>query len=178
MAGTGEPADGRALWRRWRTLAVAGMEDRALAPDPLLLAAYAEGRLDEAAAAPVELWLAAHPETLTETLADLTAARAAPATEAAPEAFIARAAALVGAADPKIVAFRRPQVRGLRNWRSLAAWSGIAASLLATSLIGFELGSDTYVSLTGSQTSAISAFHDLFDPPGGILPGLEDDSTT
>ena len=177
MAGTGEPADGTALWRRWRALAVAGTEDRAPAPDPLLLAAYVEGRLDEAAAAPVELWLAAHPETLAETLADLAAARATPAAETAPEAVVARAAALVAAADPKIVAFR-PPARGLHNWRSLAAWSGIAASLLATSLIGFELGSDTYVNLTGSQTSATSAFHDLFEPPGGILPGLEDDSAT
>lgn len=178
MAGTGEPADGSALWRRWRALTVTGTEDRAPAPEPLLLAAYAEGRLDEAAAAPVELWLAAHPEALAETLADLAAARARPEADAAPEAVIARAAALVAAADPKVVAFRRPPTRGLRNWRSLAAWSGIAACLLATSLIGFELGSDTYVNLTGNQSPAASAFHDLFEPPGGILPGIEDDSAT
>ena len=49
------------LWRRWRAESVAPV---LAMPDPLLFAAYAEGRLDESAAEPVEAWLAEHPEAL------------------------------------------------------------------------------------------------------------------
>ena len=73
MAGPGDETGEAALWARWRALAAASGAGRAPEPDALLLAAYAEGRLDEAAAAAVEDWLAEEPERL----ADVAAARAA-----------------------------------------------------------------------------------------------------
>ena len=70
MTDKGAGAQDRRLWQRWRTL---GETSRVAEPDALLLAAYAEGRLTEADAEPVEAWLAAAPEVL----ADVIAARSA-----------------------------------------------------------------------------------------------------
>lgn len=171
MMGPGEKAGEAALWARWRALAAASEAKRAPEPDALLLAAYAEGRLNEAAAAAVEVWLAEEPERL----ADIVAARAAAtATAVAPEALVARATALVGPADPKIVPFRYP-TRRAQGWRSVAAWGSLAASILATSLIGFALGNDAYLTLAGGS-SGETAVQDLFEPPGsGIFPTMEED---
>src|SRR5271170_4551770 len=135
MTGPGDRADDASLWQRWR-------HDNHSAsgggpPDPLLLAAYAEGRLDETQAEPVEDWLAAHPEALADLIAAREASAAAP--PAAPEAVIARAAALVAPADAKVVSFAAAIAVRRRSWRTAAAWSGLAASLLVTSMGGFAL---------------------------------------
>jgi anti-sigma factor RsiW len=173
MTDPGERAEEAALWRRWQL--DSGRGDGAAGIDPLLLAAYAEGRLDEARAEPVEDWLAARPEVL----ADIVAARAATAAAlpAAPEAVIARAAALVEPPDPKIVRFPASAVARHRSWRTAFAWSSIAASLLATSLIGFALGNDAYVSFIGQANAGESVARDLFDPPSMIFIEDEEPST-
>src|SRR5689334_20243879 len=104
--------DGRDLWRRYRAAAVpfTGAEE----PDFGSLAAYAEGRLDEDRAAPVEAWLAADPTRL----ALIGAGVGSPADESAPAplAVIRNARALVRPA---------PQPA----WRRTVAWASIAASL-------------------------------------------------
>lgn len=176
MAEPGTRAEEAALWRRWRALApdVAGAK---AAPDPLLLAAYAEGRLSEAEAEAVELWLAAAPEAL----ADIAAARAAAdaASEEATEAMIAEAQGLIAASNPKVVplASRRATPQ-LGRWRAAVAWGGIAASVLATSLVGFALGNDTYANLTSASAPATdAAFNDLLYPSSGLFTAIEDSRT-
>jgi hypothetical protein len=155
-----------ALWQRWRQQAHGTVGRDAV--DPLALAAYVEGRLDETQAEPIEDWLAEHPDAL----ADLTAARAAaaaPLPQAASEALIARAAALVRPpAGATIIPFRA--AAGARPpWRMAMAWSGIAASLLVASMGGFALGDNAYVSLVGQPAAAESTIHELLDPPSTLF---------
>jgi hypothetical protein len=177
MAEPDDKAEEMALWRRWHEAAGAGEAIRGFAPDALMLAAYAEDRLDEAARDRVEDWLASHPEAL----ADIVAARgAAEPGEAVPDAVMARAMELVFEADPQVapgvLPFRRP-LPPSRRWRMAAAWSGIAASLLATSLIGFALGNDAYMSLQGGPSASALA-PEVLDPPGGIFTTLSEDQNT
>ncbi len=168
MGGTGDRTDEAALWRRWRS--AAGLARPAGAePDALLLAAYAENRLSAEAAETVENWLAANPDAADDILA---ARRAAGGTlPETPAAVAARAAELVSG-GAQILSFRRPLPR-VANWRSAVAWGGIAASLLVTSLVGFTLGSDAYMSLARSEPTTIA--HDLLDPPAGLFQGLAEE---
>ena len=168
MTGPGDRAEDIELWRRWR--ATSGE----VAPvDAVSLAAYAEGRMDEAAAEAVEAWLADHPEAL----ADVAAARGASLQihGAVPEAHIVRAMSLVTPAA-EIVQFPIARVARRRTWREAAAWGAIAASLLVTSMFGFELGSNAYANLMQQQTAAVSdssTANELIDPPTGLF--TEDD---
>jgi anti-sigma factor RsiW len=153
MTDKGAGAQDRRLWQRWRAL---GEASRVAEPDALLLAAYAEGRLTEAEAEPVEAWLAAAPEVLADVIAARSAYQHPP--QLIFERMLAQASSLVpGAAAPasaEIVPFR-PQRRP--QWRTALAWSSIAASLLCASLIGFSMGSDAYANLPGTQTVDTSA---------------------
>jgi hypothetical protein len=170
MAELGEEAE-RTLWRRFYALG----GTKAPAPDALALAAYAEGRPSEAAAEPIEHWLASHPELLNDALADLAAAHGlTPASAYTPdEAIIAKACALVGdGANENIVPFRR----AVSGWRSAVAWSSIAASLMVASLGGFAMGSDAYQNLS-LNTSADTASTDNFDV-SATLVDFSDDSGT
>jgi len=166
MAGLGD-GDERALWRRW---SIRSRVD-APAPDALALAAYAEGRLSETEAAPIEHWLAAHPEALSEILADIAAARGA-VLEATDAAFIAKASALVTGAQGNVVPLRR----AAPAWRNALAWSSVAASLLATSLVGFAMGSDAYQHLARAQTA--EAASDTLDAAATLDSVFNDDSGT
>jgi anti-sigma factor RsiW len=164
MSDPGEQAGDAALWWRWRREAQPEAGEAAA----LELAAYAEGRLDESQAETVEDWLFAHPDAI----ADLAAARAAAAAPLpqAPEAMILRAAALVAPSPATILPFgsRAPAPR--RPWRMAIAWGSIAASLLATSLVGFAIGDSAYLDFAPTgQPSAESALHELLDPPGAIF---------
>src|SRR5262245_37232578 len=123
--GAGEE---RGLWQRWRALGIAETPT----PDALALAAYAEARLDESEAELVENWLAAHPEALAEIAAVRALAHDHDAV--ADEATIARACALVSSGGGNVVPFRRV----MPAWRNALAWSSVAASLIAMSLVGFE----------------------------------------
>jgi len=141
--------DGRELWRRYRAAAwlPSGTDAAGPEPAPSLLAAYLEGRLDEAAAAPVEGWLARHPDAsilLSEFSPDASAAPA-------PLDVIRRARGLVAVPS-------RP------GWRHAAAWASIAASLLIVSTTGFLAGHDA-VDRSEAIVSLIS--DDLLNGPGG-----------
>jgi len=172
MAGPSDRTDEAALWRRWRS---ASASDAAVAfePDALLLAEYAEARLPEAMSETVEDWLAAHPEIISDVLAARRAARGG--SPAVSDAVIARATALVAAGDAQILAFPSPAGRR-PSLRTAALWSGLAASLVVTSMIGFSLGNSAYLSLAGSTTPALG--QELFDPPTGLFNSLDEDPNT
>ena len=132
--------EGPDLWRRYRAAAGPLPE-----PDLGLLAAYAEGRLDEAAAAPLEAWLARDPARLA-LLGPLPDA-ATPA----PLAVIRAARGLV-----------RPAPRQV--WRQAVAWASVAASLIIVGASGFIAGhqADDY-----HEQLTAAAGGDLIYGPGG-----------
>jgi hypothetical protein len=153
-------------------------------PDALLLAAYAEGRLSEAEAEPVEAWLATAPDALGDVVAARMTYQRPPWTVF--EHVLDKATALVpGETTPAGAAILpfRPRLRPphlrpphLRpQWRAAIAWSSLAASILCASLVGFSMGSDAYTNLAGTQ-SVDSATAD------GLTPSLDnyfsDDSGT
>lgn len=170
MVGMGD-RDEKALWRRWATRGSAEIS----APDALDLAAYAEGRLSETEAEPIEHWLAAHPAALDDILADIAAARgtADRAMRAADAAIIAAACGLVPGAVGNVVPLRRP----MPAWRNALAWSSVAASLLAASLIGFAMGSDAYEHLSSAPT-AEAASADTIDAAATPESAFADDTGT
>jgi anti-sigma factor RsiW len=174
MTDKGVGTEERRLWQRWRAL---GEESRVVEPDALLLAAYAEGRLSEAEAEPVEAWLAATPEALS----DIIAGRSTYQPRLVYERILDRASDLVpgtaAPADAEILPFRPRLPQRLPQWRTALAWSSIAASLLCASLVGFSMGSDAYANLSGTQAIDSSTVDGL------AVPGLEssyfsDDSGT
>ena len=172
MSDLGDQAGDAALWQRWRPEARAAAGEAAA----LDLAAYAEGRLDEAQAEPVEAWLFAHPDGLVE-LAAVRAAAVAPLPQAT-EAMIARAAALIAPAAATVVPFRARRIASRPSWRMAMAWGGIAASLLATSLVGFTIGNSAYLTFVGaSPPAAESTLHELLDPPSAIFGDDEEPAT-
>lgn len=164
MTGLGDKAEGAALWQRWRARSGAvardGGEDQAL-----LLAAYVDGRLAAAKAEAVEEWLVEHREAQD----DVIAARAGlgASVPAVSAALIARAEALIAARDATVVPFAGPARRG--GWRTAAAWSGLAASLMVTSLVGFSLGSSAYFDVMRQPLAPETTFHQLLDPPGQLF---------
>ena len=159
-------AEQAALWRRWRQRAEGTTE----APDPMLLAAWAEHRLDEASAEAVEAWLALHPEVLEDALA----ARGAMASIEPSAAALARGAALVAERDPKVVPLRRKAPA----WRVAAAWGSMAASILAVSLVGFELGGSLYAGMLGGGQSESAFEQTLLDGPAPLFTDLGDESSS
>ena len=174
MAGPNDDSEAAAMWRRLRALA--GEEDFSgdAAPDELMLAAYADGRLDAERHDAIESWLAEHPAAIDDILT--ARSMAAAALPEAPEAVVARAMALVAAPDPRVVPFPRPAVRA-PMWRATMAWGGMAACLVGTSLIGFTLGNDAYLSLQNGR-AAINNAVDLLDPPGALFPSFGEDLNT
>lgn len=167
MAGMGDEAE-QALWRRFY---VPG-GTKAPAPDALALAAYAEGRLSEKAAEPIEHWLASHPELLNDALTDLAAAHGLTPASVYPsdEAIIAEASALIGGgANGNIVPFRPAAA----HWRNALAWSSIAASLIVASLGGFAMGSDAYQNLSGTAVTD-QASVDTYDVSATLVDFTDD----
>jgi hypothetical protein len=161
MPGPLEKTADAALWRRWRS--AEGADRTAGEPDPLLLAAYAEGRLSEQAAEAIEAWLALNPLAIQ----DIISARSAQdAPLPAAEAIVARATALVGEHGAEILPFRRP-VLARRDWRTTAGWSAMAASILVACLLGAAMGQATYTTLASSSADAL-------DPSTGFLSFDED----
>jgi anti-sigma factor RsiW len=162
----------RRLWKRWQAR---GGHTHSAEPDALSLAAYAEGRLSEAEAETVEAWLANAPEAL----ADIVAARAAH--QRPPrllyQRVLGKACALVpgdatAPSGAEIIPFpRQPQ------WRTALAWSGIAASLICASLVGFSMGSDAYANLAGRQTADVVSPEALDGAPS-LETYFSDDSGT
>jgi anti-sigma factor RsiW len=160
MTDKGAEARDRRLWRRWQAL---GEDSRVAEPDMLLLAAYAEGRLSEAEAEPVEAWLAATPDRLSDIIAARTTYQRPP--RLVFEHVLETAYELVpGEATPagaEILPFR-PRLRP--QWRTAIAWSSLAASILCASLVGFSMGSDAYTNLSGAQAVDSSTTDSLGTP--------------
>ncbi len=145
--GPVDRTDEAALWRRWRSAAA---ESAVAAPDALVLAAYAENRVDAAERDAVERWLAADPDALSDMLA-------------------ARAARLEDTAGQVVALRRRPSPRP--SWRNSIVWGSLAASLLVTSLVGFGLGASS----TLPETSDTPIAQDFLDPPVGLFNGLAEE---
>ena len=85
--------------------------------------------------------MAAHPDLL----ADLAATRSGD-DEIADAAIVARASALIARPAGNVSALPLRATRPV--WQDAMAWSGIAATLLAAVLIGFQLGNDNVVDLS------------------------------
>src|SRR5262252_2802747 len=96
-------AEENALWRHWRSAMVNAAGEAAPAPDALLLAAYAEHRLSEAAAEDVEAWLARHPQMLEDVLAAAVSHAGGTAGAQPSAAALAKAMALVSERGPTVV---------------------------------------------------------------------------
>jgi hypothetical protein len=170
MAEPKDEAEAAALWRRWRAAETA---PPVAAPDALTLAAYVEARLDPHAAEAVEAWLSDNPLAFQDILAVRRAAAEPP--PEVPAAVVARAMALVDAGDARVVRFGR-LAAPMRSWHSAIGWGAVAASMLLTSLVGFALGNDTYVSLSGNSQPTLG--QELFDPPTGLFGSVDEDSAT
>jgi anti-sigma factor RsiW len=165
----GKSAQQRELWRRWIDLAGTGASEE---PDEMALAAYAEGRLDLAAAEAVEAYLAAHPEVAEDVAAARGLAGAAlPARGAELAAAIARASALVPGSGDRVIAFAAIRPAAPR-WRFAAQWTALAASLAMVSYLGFALGSDASSNLAALDQRRAGLADELLDPPTGFLGGI------
>jgi hypothetical protein len=155
----------RTLYERWRSHESAPAEHPA-ALDPMLFAAYLEGRLGEADAAALEHLFAADPEALDD-LIDSEARPVAPEIPSA--AFILRAQALVpNARDARPEAAVLPFTpRSRPRVAAWAAWGAVAASLVLISLVGFNLGMQTERNFNGS--TGIGTSIDILDQSSGLL---------
>ena len=160
----------RTLYERWRshTPAPAAPRPASLdALDPIVLAAYVEGRLDEVEAAALEALLATDPAAL-----DVLLGVAPLAPEIPSSGFIARAQGLVAARDATIVPFaRRPAAaaprRAVNPW---AAWGAVAASLVLISLVGFNLG--VQAERNFDDTAGVGTSIDILDQSSGLGDGI------
>lgn len=156
------PDQGAAAW-----LAVAAalrQGPRPAAPDANLLAAWLEGRLDEAEAAPVETWIAQEPATAAERLAELRATLAAEA-PAAPQRLLLR----LRAQGPQ----PRPAARPAPLRRLLPQAAGMAAALLLAvsgAYGGYEMGLRGALAAERAETLiAETALADLAVPADDFL---------
>lgn len=138
--------NGRDLWGRYRAAVSAPAPASATEPDLGRLAAWLDGRLDEAAAEPVEAWLARNPDALC--LVEAPASEAGPA----PLETIRRARALVSGVAPR------------RTWRETVAWAAVAASLVVVGWTGFMAGHNA-VDSRDEIASAVGG--DLISGPDG-----------
>jgi anti-sigma factor RsiW len=158
-----------ALARRWLDAAAALPAPDT--PDALTLAAYAEGRLDDAAAAAVEAALAADPALLDALLtlrqpAETTIPSAALIQSA--QALVGMAAGDSGGGQAAILPFRRnatdqrrPAIGSTRRW---LAWGAVAAGLMIVSTAGFNLGMSTAEAFNPPAATDLTG--DLLDPSG------------
>jgi anti-sigma factor RsiW len=137
----------RALFTRWRaTASGAGTAT----PDALDLAAYADGRLTDAAADAVEAALATDPELL-----DLLLALRQPVPQAIASAALIRSAKELVPQSRR--AAGREAASRVNPWY---AWGAIAAGLLIVAIGGFDLGMRTAYAVNAVVAS---------DSPGDLL---------
>lgn len=160
-----------ALWQRSRSAELSDDE----AARFLDLAGFAERRLDADDEERVAEWLARDPAIASDiAIARALGGETAPP-EAAPDAVLARACALVGGSaapsERNVLPFaprrRRPQLFGLAQWGSLAA------AVVVAGWLGFTLGVDTSQSFYAlGQNGDEGLFHELLDPSTGMLQDL------
>ena len=132
------------LWRWYRDegsmpateLNLKGMDER------LALAAYLDGRLDEAERAQVEAWLAGRPEQLELLLASREALTDSGGP--APDALVQQACALVADRPGALAGLFRATAGLFAPRLRLFAWSGTLAAMVFACLLGFQLGESGY----------------------------------
>jgi hypothetical protein len=152
------------LWRRWRS------EAARTDPDPMLLAAYAEGRATSEEVGLVERLLAAEPALAADL--DLPVG-GDDVSEAALARVVARAGGLVPPPTAVVVPFRSRQSGRLRLF---GEWVAVAASFALVAWLGFALGTDVSSALdAGTQATE---WHEVFDPPSGFFGNLVDQNAT
>lgn len=152
----------RTLYERWQSReSVPADTDAEL--DPMVLAAYLEGRLSEDESVPLERLLSTDPAALDDLIA------CDPVTPEIPSAaFISQAQALVGTATVLPFAPREaPPRRVMTAW---AAWGAVAASLVLISLVGFSLGMQTERNFNGSIGLGTSI--DIIDQSSSLGDGV------
>jgi anti-sigma factor RsiW len=160
-----------ALWRRSRSLdAVA--DDAARFLD---LAGFADGVLDVDDHERVAAWVSRDPEAAEDVAAARAAATADPMPP--PETVVARALALVDA-EPA----RRGNVvplplhpRTMPTLRWAAGWGSLVAAMVIVGWLGFNLGMDASLSVTGvSQASDEGFLQEWGDPSASFLRVLNE----
>jgi hypothetical protein len=163
------PAEDRRLWQRCRTMD-AGEDETARFLD---LAAYADGLLDIEEQERVAALLTADPEAA----ADVRAAEVlatAERTSVGLERIIARACAISPDTDPvrgKVVPLASRQ--GRRLLQSFAQWGSLAAAIALAGWLGFSMGTDASIELSGHRLpSDTGLLPELFDPGTGLLRDL------
>lgn len=163
------PVADRDLWRRSRT-ADAPQDEASRFLD---LAGFADGLLDIEEHERVAALLAADPEAA----ADVRAARALESADQEADGLgrvVARACAILPDSAPTtglVVAFA-PR-RGRRLAQSLAGWGSIAAAIVVAGWLGFAMGSDASLALSGPRQPGDAGFlPELFDPATGFLRDL------
>jgi hypothetical protein len=159
----------RELWRR-ASHADAPVDDRIRLLD---LAAFAEGRLDPDEHERIAAWLDADPDAA----ADVSAARVPvdfAGDSAVVERIIARANALQPAAvaDGLVLRFARAG-RSVRL-QAVAQWGSLAAALALAAWLGFTMGSDASLALSGAKPGGDGGIgFELFDPAAGFPGGAD-----
>ncbi|WP_375593912.1 hypothetical protein ABWI00_17930 [Algihabitans albus] len=151
----------RDLWGRVAQVPVAQVPvaqtaDPAERPEPALLAAWLDGSLGEAEAAPIEAWLAQAPGAVEDVVLLRDAVGSDERTPAAPpSAFIERAQAIVRA--PAKVKVERDSWLGALWGAPLVRWGGVAALAVVIGFGGFQMGNEGLApSLATLQTSQVT----------------------
>lgn len=167
-----QPQD-RALWQRSRDVDAAEDEAERF----LDLAGFADRRLDAEDSARVAEMLARDPDATT----DITAARAQAGgpVPGVPGAVFARAAALIGPAEPASGAVIPLPARRAPRLQSFARWGSLAAAIVLAAWLGFDLGSGASISLTRNGVQSDDGFlRELLDPSSGFLRDLTEGART
>src|SRR5260370_29199397 len=165
------PAEDRRLWQRCRTMD-AGEDETARFLD---LAAYADGLLDVEEQERVAALLSADPEAA----ADVRAAEVlatAERTAAGLERIIAPACPIspdTGSVSGKV--FPLASRQGRRLLQSFAQWGSLAAAIALAGWLGFAMGSDASIELSGHRLpNDTGLLPELFYPGTGLLRALGD----
>ena len=159
--------EGAELWRQARAAWADSSAPAPQAPDPLMLAAYLDGRLDEQAAAGLEARLAGDPALLDELLALRAGLAAAP--EDAPADVIARAQALRRAAAPATGDSPDLLARLFGAWLRPAVPAFAVLALVVACAGAFELGRQQSQQML-LQQAAGNGEADLPDPLSLDIP--------
>ena len=167
----------RVLWQHGRTVEVTPDEAERF----LDLAGFADGRLDPDDRERVAEWLAGDPIAAGDVAAARGHASGAEPADPLSEPMIARAVALVAAAETRhaaIIPFP-PSRRSQMMMQGLARWSSLAAAMAVASWLGFTLGVDTSLSFTRTRQAAEDGFlHEFLNPSNGFMRDLTEGSQT
>jgi anti-sigma factor RsiW len=167
-----QPQD-RAIWQRSRDADAAEDEAERF----LDLAGFADSRLDAEDSARVAEMLARDPGAAAD-IAAVRAQAAQPGTSV-PDTVFARAAALIGPAEPASGAVIPFPVRQAPRLQRFARWGSLAAAIVLAAWLGFDLGSGASISLTRNGVQSDDGFlRELLDPSSGFLRDLTEGART